>query len=91
MRRSWTPLTVATVPGAWTWSSSWAQTHPGSPYVDQADLAAARLLLETGPGRPRRLLSDRGHGALHVIRSWRWWRGCAWRGCRSHRTTRMRR
>jgi predicted negative regulator of RcsB-dependent stress response len=25
-----------------------AQAHPGSPYVDQADLAAARLLLETG-------------------------------------------
>lgn len=25
-----------------------AQSHPGSPYVDQADLAAARLLLETG-------------------------------------------
>jgi predicted negative regulator of RcsB-dependent stress response len=24
------------------------QNHPGSPYVDQADLAAARLLLETG-------------------------------------------
>ena len=24
------------------------QAHPGSPYVDQADLAAARLLLETG-------------------------------------------
>jgi predicted negative regulator of RcsB-dependent stress response len=25
-----------------------SQAHPGSPYVDQADLAAARLLLETG-------------------------------------------
>lgn len=25
-----------------------AQAHPGSPYADQADLAAARLLLETG-------------------------------------------
>jgi predicted negative regulator of RcsB-dependent stress response len=25
-----------------------SQSHPGSPYVDQADLAAARLLLETG-------------------------------------------
>jgi predicted negative regulator of RcsB-dependent stress response len=25
-----------------------AHAHPGSPYVDQADLAAARLLLETG-------------------------------------------
>ena len=25
-----------------------SRTHPGSPYVDQADLAAARLLLETG-------------------------------------------
>ena len=25
-----------------------SQAHPGSPYVDQADLAAARLLVETG-------------------------------------------
>jgi predicted negative regulator of RcsB-dependent stress response len=31
------------------------RTHPDSPYVDQADLAAARLLLETG--QPERALS----------------------------------
>jgi predicted negative regulator of RcsB-dependent stress response len=32
-----------------------SRAHPGSPYVDQADLAAARLLLETG--QPDRAVS----------------------------------
>ena len=54
------PLTMATAPGGWTWSSSWAAAIPDSPYVDQADLAAARLLLETGQ-------PDRAHSYLTAV------------------------
>ncbi len=37
------------------------EKHPGSPYVDQADLAAAPAAAGDGSGRPRRLLSHSGH------------------------------
>jgi len=37
-----------------------SKSHPGSPYVDQADLAAARLLLETGQ-------TDRAASYLKVV------------------------
>ena len=75
-------------PGAASCSGNSSATIAGSPYTDQAKLLAARRLRrERVSSTRRRTSSSTRRRRIPRITSWRWWRACAWRACRSPRAS----